>query len=325
MLPAIAEMENLRWAFWKAGKGKRSAAAVLAYQRSLEEHLRDLERQIQQAAVRVGDYCYFRIYEPKEREICAAAFREQVLHHALMNVCHPIFDRSLIFDTYACRKGKGTYAALERARCFTRCYDWFLKLDVQKFFANIHHDVLKGQLARLFKERGLLHIFFQIIDSYRATPDRGLPIGNLTSQYFANHYLSGWIKEDLRCRAYVRYMDDLVLWSNDKSVLLEAHDVIRTRLSAGLRLQLKPCQLNRTALGLPFLGYRVFSFHQRLLQKSKLRFGRKMKRIYRCLVDGTWNEARAQAHTLPLIAFTEHADTVAYRKVVLCHLQGQAP
>lgn len=181
LLSQIEDIGNLRLAFWKAGKGKRHSGAVLVYQANLEINLRELQRQIRSGHVEVGDYRYFLVYEPKEREICASAFREQVLHHALMNVCHAHFDKKLIDDSYASRKGKGTYAALNRAKGYCKKHAWYLKMDVRKFFASIHHHALKAQLARLFKEERLLRIFYQIIDSYEASPGRGLPIGNLTS------------------------------------------------------------------------------------------------------------------------------------------------
>lgn len=325
-MPQVADMDNLRLAFCKAGKGKRYAQSVLAYQDKLEENLWILRKQIQQARVEVGDYRYFFVYEPKKREICASAFREQVLHHALMNVCHPHFERAQVCDSYASRKGKGTYAALDRAGQYTRRYDWFLKLDIRKFFASIQHGVLKGQLFRLFKEEELLCILYQIIDSYEASPDRGLPIGNLTSQYFANHYLSGldhYIKEKLGIKAYVRYMDDMVLWSREKQALKEARAAIIDFVEGKLRCSLKPSLLNRSQRGLPFLGYRVHPHHVRLLQKSKVRFIRKMERIYRYKAEGYWNEETCQARALPLIAFTSHADAGSFRKNVLLRIEGQ--
>lgn len=327
-MPQVLDMDNLRLAFWKAGKGKRHARSVLAYQEKLEENLRALQQQIRQGRVEVGDYRYFFVYEPKKREICASAFREQVLHHALMNVCHPYFERAQIHDSYASRKGKGTYAALGRAREYTRRYDWFLKLDVRKFYASIHHDVLKGQLALLFREEDLLIILYQIIDSYESSPDRGLPIGNLTSQYFANHYLSGldhFIKEELRMKAYARYMDDMLLWSRDKQALQSARFAITDFVEKKLRCSLKPVQMNRTRLGLPFLGYRVHPHYVRLLQKSKVRFIRKMERICRYRVEGYWSEEDCQGKALPLIAFTQHADAGSFRKNVLLQLEGQTP
>ena len=119
---------------------------------------------------------------------------------------------------------------MDRAKKFTRANRWFLKLDIKGFFASIHHEVLKEQLKRRFKEHKLLAIFNQIIDSYEATSHRGLPIGNLGSQYFANHYLAvldHYIKEELGCKYYIRYMDDMVVWHRDKETLKQ----IRNQLS----------------------------------------------------------------------------------------------
>ena len=320
LLPRIEETDNLRLAFWKASKGKRYAAEVLAYQAQLDERLLLLCKQIQEGVADVGAYRYFKVYEPKERQICASAFGEQVLHHALMNVCHDRFEKAQIYDSYASRKGKGTYAALERAQEFTRRYSWYLKLDVRQFFASIHHGVMKSQLARLFKEQRLLSLFFQIIDSYEAEPGRGVPIGNLTSQYFANHCLSGldhYIKEELGIAAYVRYMDDMVLWHDDKEALKAACKAIDAYVSHQLRLALKPVQLNRCSSGVPFLGYRLFGSHRWLLQQSKRRFVRKINRALDAWDRLEMDDRRAAAHILPLLAFVKHADTRVFRKEVL--------
>ena len=320
LLPRIEDMDNLELAFWKASKGKRYASSVLAYQTHLDKHLLALQQDIRRGKIELGDYRYFYVYEPKKREICASAFGEQVFHHALMNVCHEHFDKVQIYDSYASRKGKGTYAALERAKKYTRKYTWFLKLDVRKFFASIHHDVLKKQLARRFKGKRLLSLFDQIIDSYAHNPERGLPIGNLTSQYFANHYLCGldhFIKESLACKAYVRYMDDMVLWANDKGSLQQLYGEITGYIENQLRLQLKPKQLNRTVLGLPFLGYRLHPCYVRLLGKSRKRFIHKIKKIQGKLADGEWDQHIAHRHVLPLLAFTQHADSLALRQQVL--------
>lgn len=327
LMPEILDMDNLRYAFWKASKGKRHASSILKYQDMLEKNLYSLQQQIQAGQVEVGHYQFFYVYEPKKRKICASPFREQVLHHSMMNICHSIFERAQIYDSYACRKGKGVYAALDRAKKYTKQYTWFLKLDVQQFFASIHHDVLKRQLARLFKEQKLLSILYQIIDSYEASPDRGLPIGNLTSQYFANHYLSNldhYIKEVLRVKAYVRYMDDLILWGNCKRTILKIRKAITIFVEHTLLCHLKPSQLNRSNLGLPFLGYRIFPYQVRLLQKSKVRFVKKLKNIYKQLEAEEWTEEISQSHALPLIAFTEYANTAAFRTKVIMNLNGQA-
>lgn len=326
LLLRVADPDNLRLAAWKAAKGKRHSQEVMKWSAHAEKHLLALREQILRGQVEVGRYRYFKVYEPKERQICASAFGEQVLHHALMNVCHEHFERVQVFDSYASRKGKGTYAALERAKTFTNKHEWYLKLDVRKFFESISHEVLVLQLARTFKDAAVVGIFEQIIRSYEAGSGRGLPIGNLTSQYFANHYLVGldrFVKEKLRVRAYIRYMDDMVLWHPEKEALRTAKSAVADYLETELRLSLKPESLNRSSSGLPFLGYHVFPHHVRLLQKSKQRFVRKLRRIEAGYHSGEWDEAKCQRRALPLLAFTGHADAKNLRESILLGLQGQ--
>lgn len=312
LIEQIADPDNLRLAFWKASKGKRYAHSIREYGNDLGNQIVTLRSQILSGKVKVGNYRFFKIYEPKERQICASAFSEQVLHHSIMNICHPFFERVQIHDSYACRIGKGTYAAIDRAKQFSQKSPWFLKLDVKKYFQNIHHDVLKKQLRRMFKDQHLLYMLDQIIDSYEAFPDRGLPIGNLTSQYFANHYLSGldhYIGERLKIGSHVRYMDDMVLWAQEKSILKAAKSQIEDYIERELRCELKPELLNQSKLGLPFLGYRVFPYHLRLAQKSKQRFVRKMRIVTDNYDSGVWEEATCQRRSLPLLAFVQKADS----------------
>lgn len=329
LIGQVADPDNLRLAFWKARKGKSHAQGVEAYRVNLDNNLMRLREQILTGLVEVGQYHYFKVYEPKERKICAAAFSEQVLHHALMNVCHPYFEHCQISDSYASRKGKGTYAALGKAQRFACNYSWYLKLDVRKFFESIHRGVLREQLIRLFKDPKLLEIFGKILDSYETGPDRGLPIGNLTSQYFANHHLSGldhFVKEVLRIEAYVRYMDDMVLWSDEKAVLKNAFAAITAFVEERLLCTLKPEQLNKTAEGLPFLGYRVRPYHTRLLGQSKQRFVRKFRYAENMLGSGEWGQATYQRHVAPLVAFTQHADAGTFRACLMertCNLKNE--
>lgn len=323
LISAVADMDNLRLAFWNARKGKNYSSEVQRYRADLSVNLTRLRDEILQNRIQVGQYRYFKIFDPKERQICAAAFEEQVLHHALMNICHPYFERAQIHDSYACRKGKGTYAALHRAQHFAKQYRFFLKLDVRKFFDSIHHDILKNQLHRLLKDHHVLTIFYQIIDSYQADPQGapcGLPIGNLTSQYFANHYLSALdhlIKENLGLKGYVRYMDDMILWHADKEVLKYVYLRINEFVENRLLCHLKPPLLNYSSCGLPFLGYLIFPHHIRLSQRSKIRFIRKYKTLQRRYDTGEWSEAECQRHALPLFAFVRHADTKSFTKRIL--------
>ncbi len=322
LLEKIADIDNLRLATWKAAKGKRYATKIIEYQQDMDANLLLLRKQILSGNVDVGNYHYFKIYDPKERDICASAFKEQVLHHAMMNVCHDFFERKQIYDSYASRKGKGTYAALERAKKYTKQYDFFLKLDVRKFFASIDHEILKKQLAAMFKDVGVLTIFNKIINSYEDSSATGLPIGNLSSQYFANHYLSGldhFAKEKLRV-AYVRYMDDMILWHGNKDVLKKAFFSVREYIEEQLALTLKPKLLNHSKLGLPFLSYIVFPYDVKLGKRSRKRFVIKMKKMDKKYHSGIWDEATCQHRGLSLVAFTQHANAKKWRKNVLLRL-----
>ena len=276
LLEQIADLNNLYEAFYKAQKGKHSKPYVCAYSKQLQENLQRLQYQITSGAVETGNYHTFTIYDPKKRLICATPFSQRVLHHAIMNICHASFENHQLADSFASRTGKGTYAALDKARQHNQRYRWFLKLDVRKYFESIDHAILKRQLCRLFKDQPLLLLFEQIIDSYSTAEHKSVPIGNLTSQYFANHYLSVadyYAKVVLKAPAYVRYMDDMVLWHHNKEELLAIGYSFQELIARELLLELKPFCLNETRKGLPFLGY--------LLYKDQVACPAKQKTVYR--------------------------------------------
>ena len=320
LIQKIAEHDNLQLAYYKAKKGKADRKEVIEYGKHLGENLSRLRQHIVSGRVEIGNYHYFTVYDPKKRKICAAPFEQRILHHALMNVCHPFFETAQIYHNYASRVGKGTYAALEQAKKYQQRYQWFLKLDFKKYFDSLDHEVLKIQLKRLFKDSRLLDIFNSIIDSYDTGHKRGVPIGNLTSQYFANHYLAGadhYIKEVLRIPAYIRYMDDLVLWHHKKDNLLVAGRRFREYTEMNLKLTLKPDCFNRNLHGLPFLGYLIYPNNVRLKHRSRIRFINKIKNFESNLKTEFWSQQDFQNHVLPLIAFTEFANSKAFRKKVI--------
>lgn len=326
LIEELFDVNNLYNAFYKAQKGKFFDPAVLAYRERLSENLRLLQQQIGSGSIETGHYHYFTVYDPKKRLICAAPFSQRVLHHALMNVCHDAFEKHQIKNSFASRIGKGTYAALDRARVYHRHYGWFLKLDVRKYFESIDHVVLKTQLYRVFREKHLLVMFEKIIDSYSTTAQKSVPIGNLTSQYFANHYLSKadhWIKEELRIPAYVRYMDDLVLWHNDRGSLLEAGCRLQEFVATELKLVFKPFCLNSHEKGLSFLGYLLFPDRVRLRQQSKKRFIQKSWLYAGYLQTGRWSQKEYANHVMPLVSFTEYADALEFRKNVYNKLMDE--
>lgn len=310
LFPKIAERENLELAFWKAQRGKSARADVCAFRENLTENLEDLRSGLLRGNVRLGNYRYFTIRDPKERVICAADFRERVLHHAIINVCEPVFEKYQIFDSFACRKGKGLDACLSRTREFCRKYRWFLKMDVHKFFDSVEHTTLLRLLARRFRESALLDLFSKIVESYETRSGKGLPIGNLTSRYFANLYLGvldHQVKEVWRVPAYVRYMDDFVLFFDEKEAAKNARSRVSEFLSRKLKVELNLPQINGASCGLPFLSYRVFGDKLKLSQKAKRRFCQKIAEA---------NRTESAARALPLLAFIGRADSYGFRKKV---------
>ena len=321
LLERIAEPENLRLAYWKAAKGKRGKPDCRAVGERLDWNLDRLRTELLSGDVCVGDYYYFTIHDPKKRTICAANFGERVLHHALMNHCEPILERAAIYDSYACRKGKGRVAAIVRAQGYARGRGWFLKMDIRKYFDTIRHDVLRRLLGRKIKDCAVLGIFDRILASHETSEGRGLPIGNLTSQHFANFYLSPldrYVKERLRCGCYVRYMDDFVVWGVCREELRDVRDGIKRFLEDVLGLVLKSnVALNRTALGMDFLGYRLFPDRTRLARRSKARFGRKFRWYESAYLTGQWSALVLQQRMQALLAFVRSAESWAFRTNVI--------
>ena len=311
----IADLDNLYLAYTKACRGKRTKVEVVEFSKNLTKNLARMQQEILEGRVSVGDYTYFQIRDPKPRTICAASFYERVLHHAIMNICHPYFDKVLIYDTYATRPGKGIYSALEKAQKAMAHYKYVAKLDVRKYFDSIQHSVLKIELRRIFKDSKLLSIFDSIIDSYSTSDGCGLPIGNLTSQYFANLYLSRvdhQIKEQFGVKIYLRYMDDMLLFCDDRVELQGiVRDVVNLAVQRGLIL--KSPLIKPSSCGISFLGYKVMPYHLLLGRQSKQRFSAKMKNYARFLSLGLWNQQQYAEHITPLYAFVDKASTYNFR------------
>lgn len=317
LLEPLVDRENLRRAVAKALLGKRNRPDAGEFTTRLDENLTALAEGIRDGSYKVGRFHQFVIHDPKERIITAPCFSERVLHHAIMNVCEPVLERWLIPDTYACRVGRGRLAALDRARHFSRRNAWFLKLDIRKYFDSIPHDALLRRLGRRFKDRRLLDWFERIVRAFRGPLGRGLPIGSLTSQHFANFYL-GWfdrfVKESLRIHGYVRYMDDMLIWGHDRATLQQMLVACREFLSDELALAVKPHPyMNRTEHGCDFLGCRVFSSHLTLNRRSRLRFRRKLSDLESQFDAGLISEAELQQRATSVTAFTRTPGVSAWR------------
>lgn len=316
-LEQIADPANLREAFLRAARGKGHKADVIAFRAKLDSELAALRQEILAGTVAVGRFTAFTIWEPKERRIHAPCFRERVLHHALIGPCEMDFERWLIDDTYACRRGKGREAALRRAEHHARRHRWFLKLDVAKYFDSIPQAVLLAEIGRRFRDRRVVALWTRIIAAYEKSPGRGLPIGALTSQHLANFYLGAvdrLAKETRRVPGYVRYMDDMALWADDKANLAAAKREIERLLGGQLGLTLKSnWHLQPTARGMDFLGYRVRPAGSTLNRASRRRFVRRWQAGERRLAAGLLGEGAAQRSVLAMVAFAR----VARRETIL--------
>jgi hypothetical protein len=189
-LKEIASWHNLTHAVERAARGKRYRPEVRAFLDHFDRNIATLQVQIFDGTVPLGIMTRFQIRDPKPRVIHAPCFRERVLHHAIIAYVGPVLERALVDDTFACRTGKGTLAAVRRCQQHVRRFPWYAKLDVRKYFASVDHEILKQQLCRRFKPRELLELLDRIIDAYSEAPGRGIPIGALTSQVFANFYLN---------------------------------------------------------------------------------------------------------------------------------------
>lgn len=303
----ILDRENLLLAYAKASRGKCLRRERIEFGENLEANIMALARGLRELSYPVGNYSRFTIHDPKEREICAAPFPERVLHHALMNVCGPHFERCMIFDSYASRKGKGQMRAVRRAQEFAGRNAWFLKCDIRKFFDSIPHGLLLAKLESKIKDPFVLAWFARLIGTYEKSPGRGLPIGNLTSQYFANLYLDGM---DRLASPYVRYMDDFVFWGNDKDLLLSLRERVETfaNVELGLELKQRPF-VNRTRIGMDFLGFRVFPDRIALSRVSARRYITRVRGIVRHSAD----EKSAQMRLTSMTAFVAQADSHPWR------------
>lgn len=290
--------EQLVAAFRKARRGKRKKHSTLAFEQGLEHRLLRLEALLQGRDWVSGPFKSFVIRDPKERLISAAPFEDRVVHHLLVSKIEPFFEKTFIHDSYANRKGKGCHRAIERYQEFARKFPFVLKCDIRKFFPSLDHEILKQEIRWRLWQPYLLWLCDAIIDGsntqeghcpYFPSDDlftpferrKGLPIGNLTSQFWANVYLNRfdhYIKEELRVKGYIRYVDDFVLFASTKSELHEWKACTEAYL-AGLRLLLhsNKTQIYSTATGVPFLGFNVFPYH-RYVRKEKVRRYRRFLR-----------------------------------------------
>ena len=335
----IIDFENLYESWRKARRGKRYKPSVATFACNLDVELTQLHHELKTKSWQAGGYRSFTVHEPKRRRISAAPFRDRVVHHALVSIIEPIFERKFIYDSYANRIGKGTHKALDRCTYYMRRYKYVLQCDIQQFFPAIDHAILKTILARTIACQATQELCEKIIDSgmgvlqdeytmrwfpkddlFTVNRPRGLPIGNLTSQFWANVYLNEldqFVKHDLRSKAYLRYVDDFLLFADDKVTLHHwRSDIIAFLQTLRLTLHESRSQPKPVSQGIPFLGFTVYPTHRRLKRQKGVQYRRRLKLLYQCYKAGEISREQGRASVMAWLGHVQHGDTYQFCRVM---------
>jgi retron-type reverse transcriptase len=331
----ICSFSNLLLAAKKAQKGKRFNHNVLSFNIEIESELIRLQQELLQKTYRPGKYTEFYITDPKKRKISAAPYRDRVIHHALCNILEPILEKCSIFHSYACRVNKGNHKALLKASEYARKDRYVLKCDIKKFFSSIDHEILKAKIRRLIKDSDCLWLVDMIIDTSNpqervvdyfpgdnlftpTTRRKGIPIGNLTSQFFANLYLTGldsYVKEKLKCKNYIRYMDDFLLFGDNSGKLRQMGIEVGKWLECDrLKLHLKKSVVYRTDKEFPFLGFLISDTHRRLRPEPKRRAMRRLKVMQEMFEVGTITPVEVHQRIMSWLGHVKWGSTYRFRK-----------
>lgn len=311
----LCSFRNLIKAAQKAQRGKRLKRTVCQFNLKLEQELLNIQDELRQKTYQIGRYKQFHIYDPKMRLISALPYKDRVVQHALCNVIEPIFDRTFIYDNYACRRNKGSHRAVDRFSRFCRANRFVLKCDIKNYFASIDHGMLSQFIAKKIKDADILWLVRLIIDS---TPNPGIPIGNLASQLFANLYLNSldrFIKEDVKCAYYIRYMDDLVVFNDDTDKLAMIKNQIADFIT-GLKLQMHPdkSRVFDAGNGVEFLGYMIYPSYRLIVWPNMARFKRRLNKLVRLFQKGRTTIEKITCSIQSWLGYAKHANSFNQRR-----------
>jgi len=321
---AIYNRENLIKAWQNAKKGKTKRRYVKRFKRNLRHNLLKLKEELENQTYEPCLLKTFILRDPKTRKISKSAFRDRVVHHALCNLIVPIFEKSFIYDSHANQIGKGSLKALERFDVFKRkvsknntkeCY--VLKADIKQYFERINHETLITIIKRKIKDERVIWLIEKILSVNKKT--KGMPLGNLTSQFFANLYLNEldiFVKHKLKAKYYIRYVDDFVILHESEEQLKKWKLEINNFLKEKLKIELHPSKSNVLKLdsGINFLGFRVFYYHK-LIRKSNLKnFERKFNNLRILFDEGVIGREKTLQSIEGWLAYCSYANTHKYRK-----------
>lgn len=336
LYPKICSFENLHLAFIKARRKKKHKKGVAEFEYNLEKNLFKIKKELESLGYEPSQPKKFILKEPKKRVIFVVDFKDRVVHHALCNVIEPIFERSFIFDSYACRRGKGAHRAVARLDEFKRKVSrnnsrkaYVLKADVRKYFDTIDHQILLKIISRKIKDKKTMKLIKKIVESYEGKGDlkgKGVPIGNLTSQLFANIYLNEldhFVKEKLGVLFYIRYMDDIVILNPSIDFLSKTKEAISEFLRKRLSLKLHPrkSRIFPLARGVDFLGYRSFYYYKLLRQGSVKRIRDRLRVLSKEYRECQKDLSEIRSSVMAWQGYSKHADTYRLRKDLLKDLK----
>lgn len=327
----MTSVENLflAWDLFKGDKQKKSD--VQLFERDVEQNLYQLHRALRAKTYHHSAYTSFYVLDPKQRHIHKAEVLDRILHHAIFNVLNPIFEKTFIDTSFSCRVGKGTHKGVEAVTSMTRKVSCngikpccVLKCDVQKFFFRVDHMILMSILKKVIKDEDALRLLGEVINSFSSNESnifysKGLPIGNLTSQLFANIYMNEfdyYMKHALRVKYYARYTDDFVVVSDDRKYLKNLIPMIQSFLREHLALKLHPKKTTIRSLhqGVDFLGYTIFPYHRLVRTKTKRRMFRKLKKKAQAYKAGQISEEKLDQSLQSYRGVLSHADTFELRE-----------
>lgn len=272
----IADRANLSSALHKAAKGKRQRSEIERFLQNADGNLNKMAGDIVSGKMPYGKYRTFQIFDPKKRLIHAACFEDRIFHHALINLAGPVLEKAMTSTTYACRPGMGVHRAAFAVQRNLRRFAWYGQIDIDGYFASIDHSLLLDVLLRRFKGAETSDQLQRILASYRSRPGKGLPIGSLTSQYFANYYLDGLdrLLSDLsEVRAQLRYMDDIVWWCESRNQVRHVLQTVKDYLQSERSLNIKEnYRINKSLHGISYCGFQIQQGAIRLSARRKSRY-----------------------------------------------------
>jgi RNA-directed DNA polymerase len=316
----VVAPENLWQAYLKAKKGKSRRPDVAKFSLMVEAELMDLRNALVTDTYQPAGYRQFYIHDRKPRLISSAPFRDRVLQHALMQVVEPLFEAQFSDHSWACRQGKGTHKAVHCYQNWAKRYAYALKMDVAQYFHSIDHACLLQKLLKIIDDQRIFELFQLIIVSSGQATGKGLPIGNLTSQVLGNLYLNDLdhsITDTLGLKAYIRYVDDMVLLSDDKTLLWSALAQIKQKLAEDhLVLHPRKIYITPTRCGLDFLGYRVYPRFIQLRHDNGYHFVRRFKKRILAYQRGKIDWQKLNAAVQAWLGHAKKADTLGLRKAL---------